>query len=91
MTPMSPAFAHCHIYRVWHYPKPQRCFTALAPPRHIPEKLARREAGFASVNESAPFRERIDIPVPDIDFSPCPEGDEKLLRIAKLRALMSDR
>jgi hypothetical protein len=25
----TPAEAHC--YRIWHYPNPQRCFTALAP------------------------------------------------------------
>ena len=28
---VSPATARCHIFSVWHYPKPQRCFTALAP------------------------------------------------------------
>lgn len=29
----SPAYA-CHRYHTWHYPYPQRCYTALA---HIPK------------------------------------------------------
>lgn len=29
----SPAYA-CHHYRTWHYPYPQRCYSALA---HIPK------------------------------------------------------
>jgi hypothetical protein len=80
----APAEAHC--YRIWRYPKPQRCFTALAP-RHISEKLARGEAGFTSVKEAAPFHERIEISLPPVEFTPCPDGDERMQGIAKLRAL----
>jgi hypothetical protein len=34
-----------------------------------------------------PKKERIDIPLPDLTFEQCPEGDEYMLGIAKLRAL----
>jgi len=71
----TPADA-CHVYRVWHFPKPQKCFTALAP---------------------APLRQRartvpserivIDIPLPEVKWSDCPQGDERLQGIAKLRGL----
>src|SRR5579864_1761885 len=73
----TPADAHCHIYRVWHYPKPQRCFTALAP---LP----------VTKHASRPpetFHERIDIPLPELEWDVCPDGDDRLLGIAKLRAL----
>jgi hypothetical protein len=72
----SPAeAARCHIYRVWHYPKPQRCFTAYAPvPRRHPVS-----------RETPP--ERIEILLPALDWNVCPDGDERLQGIAKLRAL----
>jgi len=66
----TPADA-CHIYRVWHYHKPQRCFTALAP---HPQRTS-----------SLP--ERIMIPLPDLNWVECPPGDERLRGIAFLRAL----
>jgi hypothetical protein len=77
-----PALAKCHIFSVWHYPKPQKCFTALAP-RPISHETAKREAGFAP--------ERIEIILPAVEFVPCPEGDERFQGIAKLHALMDAR
>ena len=72
--------AHCHIYRVWHYPKPQRCFTAMAPKRFAPyAKPASRPPETS--------REQIDIPVPSLEFDVCPEGGERMVGIAKLHAL----
>ena len=69
--------AHCHIYHVWHYLKPQRCFVALArsyvkPASRVPE-TSRDQI--------------IEVPIPPLDFDACPEGDDKLMGIAKLRAL----
>jgi hypothetical protein len=66
----TPAAAKCHIFSIWHYPRPQRCF--VAPARPVPRPT-----------------ERIEIPVPAIEFEICPEGGERMLGIAKLRA-MSD-
>jgi hypothetical protein len=66
----TPAEAHC--YRIWHYPKPQRCFTTLAPAKpasRIPET----------------FRERITLPA--LDWVECPPANERLRGIAFLRAL----
>ena len=76
----SEASAHC--FRVWHYPKPQRCFTALAPlPRiHIrpnPPQL------------TTPNQERIEIPLPALTFESAPDGDDYMHGIAHLRDLMS--
>jgi len=65
----------CHLYRVWHYPKSQKCFTALtyAKPASRPHET---------------FRERINIMMlPALDWTACPDGDERLQGIAKLRAL----
>jgi hypothetical protein len=89
MTTLWPgsALANCHIFRVWHYPKPQRCFTAYAPARHVSRETARREAGFLPTNIQSISPERIDIMMPPLDFAPCPEGDERLQGIAKLHAL----
>lgn len=70
----GPAEAHCHVYSIWHYPKPQRCFTALA--------YAKRAS---RVPET--FHERIDIPMPGLEWTVCPDGDERLRAIAFLRAL----
>ena len=77
--------AHCHIYRVWHYPKPQRCFTAMAL---LPKsnRYAQHEAKPASLPPET-SREQIDIPVPPLDFAACPEGGERMVGIAKLHAL----
>jgi hypothetical protein len=63
---------------VWHYPKPQRCFTALAPLPHRTRSF-RKETGL--------LPERIEIPLPDLIWADCPSGDERLLGIARLRAL----
>jgi hypothetical protein len=76
----TPAAAKCHIYSVWHYPKPQKCFTALAP---------RISSHF--VNQPVTPPERIEIILPAVDFVPCPEGDERFQGIAKLHALMDAR
>jgi hypothetical protein len=84
MTSSSPVFAHCHIYRVWHYNKPQRCFTALAP-FHVKRDLSVAKPA-SRVPETS--QERIDIMIPPIDFVPCPEGDERFQGIAKLHAIM---
>jgi hypothetical protein len=76
MTSSSPVLAKCHIFHIWHYPKPQRCFTALAP-FHAKPVLRSLETS----------QERIEITIPSMDFVPCPDGDERLLGIARLRAL----
>jgi hypothetical protein len=70
----TPAEAHC--YRIWNYPKPQRCFTALAP-RILPR----------FVNQPVLPPERIAIPLPTLEWIECPPGDERMWGIAKLRAL----
>jgi hypothetical protein len=36
-------------------------------------------------------RERIEIPLPDLGFEACPDGDDRLLGIARLRALNDGR
>jgi hypothetical protein len=82
------ALANCHIFKVWHYPKPQRCFTALARPTHVSHETARREAGFLPTNIQSISHERIEIPIPDMLFEAAPEGDERFQGIAKLHALM---
>lgn len=94
MTP-NPAAAKCRLFSVWHYPWKQRCYTALAPP----QQLARREAGFAPVKETAPNRERIEISLPpkDIalptltDITWGETGPDELRGIALLRQLMETR
>ena len=78
----NPAVAKCHLFSVWHYPKPQRCFTALASLHH-----ALSDAKPASRNHET-SRERIDIPMPDLHWIDCPDGDERFQGIAKLHALM---
>jgi hypothetical protein len=70
----SPADA-CHIYRVWHYPKSQKCFTALAHGSALHQHL------------SALPPERIDIPLPALDWIDCPPGDERMRGIALMRDL----
>ena len=87
--------ARCHIYRVWHYKVPQRCFTALAP--------IRKEARFVHLET---FHEQISPRVPSIDLAPSQPhappwptlegidwghvGDERMEGIAKLRALANE-
>ena len=75
----TPAAAHCHIYSRWYYPHPQRCFTALAP---LPQKSVKPASRIPETS-----RERIEIPLPALDWDICPDGDERLMGIAKLRAL----
>jgi hypothetical protein len=65
----TPADAHC--YRIWHYLKPQRCFTALAPLHRTVLSRLRTE----------------EIPLPDLNWIDCPLGDERLRGIALLRDL----
>ena len=82
LTTTSMARPNCHIFRVWHYRYPQRCFVALAY-----AKPASR------IHETS--REQIRMPVPQPDFEirqphavPWPEldnidwgrvGDERLI------------
>jgi hypothetical protein len=73
--------AHCHIYHVWHYPKSQHCFVALARPPKLPKPH------IAERSRLVPEEQIIDIAIPPLDWDSCPEGDEKLMGIAKLRAL----
>jgi hypothetical protein len=84
MTSMwpNPAAAKCHLFSVWHYPKPQKCFTALAPRRTEPVQHS---------SERFSTEERIDIALPPLEFIPCPDGDERFQGIAKLHALMDAR
>ena len=85
------ALANCHIFRIWHYNKPQRCFAYAYVPKiafHV-----KRDAGDADFGRKPAsrvpetFQQRIDILIPSIDFVACPEGDERLQGIAKLHAL----
>jgi hypothetical protein len=96
MLAIGPAqAAKCHIYSIWRYPKPQKCFTAYAnKPVFSLEKPVFSYAKPASrVPETSqeriePVREqRIEIPIPDMKWTPCPDADERWLGIAKLRAL----
>jgi hypothetical protein len=84
----NPAAAKCHLFSVWHYPKPQRCFTALAP-----EQIRNRGRHVSALHQfpSASVQlppERIEILLPAVEFVPCPDGDERFQGIAKLHALM---
>jgi len=85
----SPAEAHC--YRVWHYPKPQRCFTALAPEpiRNRGQRVSELHQHVSALVSVAP--ERIEIPLPALNWDICPDGDERLQGIARLRALSEGR
>jgi hypothetical protein len=74
----APANAHC--YRIWHYLKPQRCYTALAP-----EQIRNRGRHVSALASLPP--ERIDITLPPLDWVECPPAEERLVGIAKLRAL----
>ena len=73
MTASSPVSAHCHIFRVWHYPKPQKCFPALAP--IAPIWVLRTATPDSRVPETS--HERINIPLPSLDFEICPDGDDR--------------
>jgi hypothetical protein len=80
----SPAAAKCHLFSVWHYPKPQKCFTALAL-FHMKQDLKPASRSLET------FQERIEIILPPLEFTPCPDGDERFQGIAKLHALMDAR
>lgn len=74
----APAQA-CRKFSVWHYPYRQRCYTALAP-------LPQRTKPASRIPET--FHERINpIPVPELEWLPCPIGDERLRGIAILREM----
>ena len=75
--------AHCHIYKVWKYPKPQHCFVAMA----LLPKSNRYVQRLGDTKLPETSHEQITIPVPPLNFDVCPEGDERLVGIAKLRAL----
>jgi hypothetical protein len=97
------ANAHCHIFKVWHYNKPQKCFTALAPRRQEAgffrkeAGLFRKEAGFMheAQKTNVPNQEQNQIPVIllvlPLSFEPAPDGDDYMRGIAELRALMDAR
>jgi hypothetical protein len=76
---VTPASAHC--FHIWHYPKPQKCFTALAPQR----------VSMLPPERTVPKQERIEIALPSLEFVPCQEGDDYLQGIAKLRQLYDAR
>ena len=90
MTTLAPgsALAKCHIFRVWHYSKPQRCFTALAP---LPVFHMKQTDAKPASRVPETFQQRIEIPIPDMLFEAAPDGDERLQGIAKLHALMDAR
>ena len=85
-----------HCFRVWHYPKAQRCYTALAP-EHTTMRHMKR---LIMLEQGVPKQEQ---PVNLIDFEPQQRhappwptledinwgavGDERTQGIAKLRAL----
>ena len=76
----TPADAHC--YHIWHYPKPQKCFTALAP------EQIRKRSSHPTIGVTGVTPERImDLPLPALNWIECPPGDERMFGIAKLRAL----
>ena len=81
--------AACHHYRVWHYPKPQRCYTALAPVRPLKAVMlseARTEP------ETRTNRETPTIPLPDLgNITWGTVGPDELRAIALLRALYDAR
>jgi hypothetical protein len=92
------ALAKCHIFKVWHYPKPQRCFTALAPLPAFHMKRISDRSEIPSETDAKPAsrvpetsHERIEIAIPNMDFVPCPDGDERFQGIAKLHALIDAR
>ena len=84
----SPATAKCHLFSVWHYPKPQKCFTALASLRYRADLVheVRTEP------ESRTNQEIIPIPLPDLSNIVWGEiGPEELRAIALLRELYNGR
>jgi hypothetical protein len=75
---------------VWHYHKPQRCFTALV---EQVKNNSQRVSMITHQNPASPTetQERIEIPIPTMDWKVCPDGDERLQGIARLRALGENR
>jgi hypothetical protein len=73
----TPAQARC--FAIWHYKFPQHCraeaYAALPHRNHRVVPPERKE----------------DIPLPNLDWIACPQGDERLEGIAKLRLLMDGR
>ena len=67
---------HCHIFSVWHYKTPQHCNSIRYA--HGPQKQL--------VPDLLP-PERTEIELPSLDFTACPEGDERLRGIALLRGI----
>ena len=74
---IAPANA-CHRFARWHYLFPQRCSGAYV-------KQIRLEIPLVFPPE------RTEIPLPTLDWSACPDGDDRLRGIAKLRALGENR
>jgi hypothetical protein len=83
----EPANGKC--FKIWHYNKPQRCFTALAP-RRQEAGFFRKEAGLVHEAQKAnpPNHEQNEIPELPLSFEPAPDGDDYMRGIAQLRALM---
>ena len=80
-TTMWTARSEAHCYSIWHYKTPQRCGSI----RYLPKPTFEAKRA----EQIAPRAEQIEIPIPSLDFNVCPDGDERMQGIAKLRA-MSD-
>lgn len=81
LTLTSTSMTEAHCYKIWKFPKQQRCFTA----------LVQGQKSTGKVEKSGTVREQIDIPVPLLDFAVCPEGDERMLGIARIRDLLNTK
>ncbi len=84
---MARSEARCHIYKVWKYPKPQRCFVALAKSNRYAQRFNDTKPASREPETSREQHEQITIPLPMLDFEACQDGDERLQGIARLRAL----
>lgn len=91
-SPSNAWAAACHKYSVWHYPKPQRCFTALAPRAGSIRKEARLIHEVRTEAESRTNQETPPISLPDLgNIVWGAVGPDELLALAKLRALYDAR
>jgi hypothetical protein len=71
---LSTAKSEAHCFRFWFYKTPQRCGARAHGPQKQPVPVLLPP-------------ERTEVNLPSLDFIACPEGDERLLGIARLRAL----
>ncbi len=84
VTTMWTARSEAHCFSRWYYPWAQRCGGAL--PKLTKPMLLQA----TRLEQTTPGAEQITIPLPALDFEACQAGDERLLGIAKLRALSED-